>query len=58
MIMTFHNVNIFYKVCIIFDLSSALACRVESIKQPEGKPRFMCGEEGVRESYAIMHIII
>ena len=32
MVMKFHNSNIFYKVCIILDLSSALACRVERIK--------------------------
>ena len=32
MVMKFHNFDIFYKCCYIFDLSSALACRVESIK--------------------------
>ena len=32
MVMKFQNVNIFYKMCFIFDLSSAHACRVESIK--------------------------
>ena len=31
--MKFHNFDILYKCCYIFDdLSSALACRVESIK--------------------------
>ena len=30
--MKFHNFDIFYNFCYIFDLSSALACRVESIK--------------------------
>ena len=29
--MKFHNFDIFYKICYIFDQSSALACRVESI---------------------------
>ena len=29
--MKFHNVDIFYKFGYIFDLSSELACRVESI---------------------------
>ena len=32
MVMKFHNFDIFYQICYIFDLSSALACRVESIK--------------------------
>ena len=32
MVMTFHNFDIFYQICYIFDLSSALACRVENIK--------------------------
>ena len=32
LMMKFHNCHIFYKVRIIFDQSSALACRVESIK--------------------------
>ena len=31
MVMKFQNVDIFNKFCSIFDLSSALACRVESI---------------------------
>ena len=34
MVMKFHNVEIFYQICFIFDLSSALACRAESIKTP------------------------
>ena len=29
--MKFQNVDIFYKICYIFDLSSALACRVVSV---------------------------
>ena len=33
--MKFHNFNIFYKVCIIFGLSSALTCRMESIQMGE-----------------------
>ena len=32
MVMNFNNFNIIYKFCYIFDLSSALACRVESIQ--------------------------
>ena len=32
MFMIFQTVDIFYKICYIFDQSSALACRVESIK--------------------------
>ena len=32
LVMKFHNFNIFYKMCYILYLSSALACRVESIK--------------------------
>ena len=31
MVMKFHNFDIFYNICWFFDLSSALACRVESI---------------------------
>ena len=31
--MTFHNFDIFYKFRYIFNLSSALACRVESNKR-------------------------
>ena len=31
MVMKFHNFEIFYKIRYIFDLSSALACRTESI---------------------------
>ena len=31
MVKKFHNVDIFYKICSISDLSSALACRVVSI---------------------------
>ena len=31
MVMKFHNFDIFYKFCYIFVLSSALACRAESI---------------------------
>ena len=31
-VMKFHNFDFFYKICYILDLSSALACRVESIK--------------------------
>ena len=30
--MKFHNFEIVYQICYIFDLSSALACRMESIK--------------------------
>ena len=30
MVMTFQNVDIFYKICYIFDVSSALACRAEN----------------------------
>ena len=30
-VMKFHNFDIFYKVGYIFDLSSALACRMESL---------------------------
>ena len=38
MVMKLKNVDICYKLCYIFDLSSALACRVESIlTQPETK---------------------
>ena len=33
MVMKFHNFDIFYKFCYIFDLSSALASRFESIKK-------------------------
>ena len=33
MVMKFHNVDIFYKTRYIFDMLSALACRVESINQ-------------------------
>ena len=32
MVIKFHNFNIYYKFCYIFDMSSALACRMESIK--------------------------
>ena len=32
MVMKFHNFDIFNQICYIFYLSSALACRVESIK--------------------------
>ena len=32
MVMKFHNFEMLLKLCYIFDLSSALACRVESIK--------------------------
>ena len=32
MVMKFHNFDIFYKICYIFDLPSALACHVESIQ--------------------------
>ena len=32
MIMKFHSFDIFYQNCYIFDLSSALVCRVESSK--------------------------
>ena len=32
MVMKFSNVDIFYKICDIFDLSSALTCSVESIQ--------------------------
>ena len=32
MVMKFHNFDIFYKFCSIFDLSSALSCRIESNK--------------------------
>ena len=32
MVMKLNSFDIFYKICYIFDLSSALACRVESIK--------------------------
>ena len=32
--MKFHNFDIFYKLCYIFDRSSALACRMESINNP------------------------
>ena len=32
MVMKFNKFDIFYKCCHIFDLSSALACRMESIK--------------------------
>ena len=31
-VMKFHNFDIFYQICAIFDMSSALACGVESIK--------------------------
>ena len=30
-VMKFHNFDVFYQICYIFDLSSALACCVESI---------------------------
>ena len=30
MVMTFYNFDIFYNICFVFDLSSALACRMES----------------------------
>ena len=30
-VMKFHNFDIFYTICYIFDMSSALACRVVSI---------------------------
>ena len=33
MVMKFHNVDIFYNIFYIFDLSSALACCMESIKE-------------------------
>ena len=36
MVMKFYNFDIFYQICYIFDLSSALACRVESIKKRFG----------------------
>ena len=32
MVMKFHNFDIFGKICSIFDMSSALAYRLESIK--------------------------
>ena len=32
-VMKFHNVDILYQIYYIFDMSSALACRVESINQ-------------------------
>ena len=32
MVMKFHDLENFYQFCKIFDLSSALDCRVESIK--------------------------
>ena len=31
MVMKFHNVDIFYKICYISDMLSALACRMKSI---------------------------
>ena len=32
MVMKFQHLNFFYNIFLICDLSSALACRVESIK--------------------------
>ena len=32
-VMKFHNFDIFYKIGLIFDLSSALACRVGIISK-------------------------
>ena len=34
MVLKFNNFAIFYKICYIFDMSSALACLMESIKVP------------------------
>ena len=39
MAMKFNNFDIFYQICLIFDLSSALSCHVESIKNK--KLRFL-----------------
>ena len=37
--MKIHNFDIFYKMCYIYYLSSALACRVESINTVEDQTR-------------------
>ena len=37
MVMKFHNFDIFYKFYYIFVLSSALACRAESINNDKMK---------------------
>ena len=51
MVMKFHNFDIFYQICYIFDLSSALTCRVESIKSPR-----IHQESHVQEGEVVPHI--
>ena len=42
MVMKFHNFDIFYHVCYIFDMSSALAYRVESINGSSDRQAGRC----------------
>ena len=38
MVMKFHNFDIFYQICYIIDLSSALACRMHGKHLGYGRP--------------------
>ena len=42
MVMVFHNFDIFFQLLLIFDLSSALAYRVESTNMVNMNPVDLC----------------
>ena len=52
-VMKFHNVDISYKIGYIFDLSSALACRVESINHQSNGSQSMVGDSNSRDTRGV-----